>query len=242
MPSSQTTCWPSSMYLSQLLTDAAHRKQRRPQRDASAQREKRQKRAEDAGRAGRSLSAVPGQRTTECLLRWMGTARWTYNHCLEAHRDHGVALNKKQLRAKCINQAAFVPGDNLADSVWALETHYDIHDEAMNDLIKAVEAQCTKIKKKKWTGKQAKFTMAFLPSDKIRKALPSCPNTTTTPKRVFWPGSNTSSARASCLANSTTTPGSSVCGWAIFTCACPWLCRRWPKASRNNQVTTASSR
>ncbi len=64
MPSSQTICWPLSMYLLQLLTDAAHRKRRRFQRDASALREKRQKRAEDTGRAGRSLSAVPRQGTT----------------------------------------------------------------------------------------------------------------------------------------------------------------------------------
>ena len=80
------------------------------------------------------MKVYPTPEQKKTLLRWFGTARWTYNACLEAIEKEGTKKRKKELRAKCLNAAAFADKPDLR---WVLETPYDVRDEAMNDLLKA---------------------------------------------------------------------------------------------------------
>jgi hypothetical protein len=65
------------------------------------------------------------------LRRWIGTAWWTFNQCLVAIEKEGTKRSKKALRAQCATNF------NNTKHKWVLETPYDIHDKAMNDLLKS---------------------------------------------------------------------------------------------------------
>jgi putative transposase len=80
----------------------------------------------------RKVWLFPSKEEKETLKKWIGTARWTYNHCLDAIQNDKVAIRKKDLRDRCLNKKNFSEKNK-----WVLETPYDIRDEAMNDLIKA---------------------------------------------------------------------------------------------------------
>ena len=54
--------------------------------------------------------------------------------------------NKKDLRAKCLNEVNFKD----TDLKWVLETPYDIRDESMIDLLKAYKSNFAKEKKGKF--------------------------------------------------------------------------------------------
>lgn len=57
------------------------------------------------------------------LKQWFGTARWTYNCCLDAVKRRGVKLSKKALHATCLNRDTF---EGKEDLKWVLNTPYDV--------------------------------------------------------------------------------------------------------------------
>lgn len=73
--------------------------------------------------------------------KWLGTSRWTYNKCIEA-KNRKMKLTKKNLRDYTINSKNF----KNTQLKWVLETPYDIRDEAMNDLLKALVSDNAKRK------------------------------------------------------------------------------------------------
>lgn len=77
------------------------------------------------------LQPTPNQKLI--LNKWFGTCRWTYNKCINEVKV-GIK-DKKTLRSRWLNT------DVLVDFPWVLETPYDVRDEAMNDLLKAVSYQ-----------------------------------------------------------------------------------------------------
>ena len=95
--------------------------------------------------------------------RWFGTARWTYNRCLdEVKRKGPSALNVKYLRSKFVSKSAL----KGTDFEWALETPREIRDQAMKDLIKAYDSSTAL-----HAGTKKKFELKFkskkAPSDSI---------------------------------------------------------------------------
>lgn len=75
----------------------------------------------------------PTKEQQETLKQWMGTARWTYNQCVAALKARTVKGQKKALRAWTMNE------ETLGKDHWALKTPYDIRDEGMNDVLKALK-------------------------------------------------------------------------------------------------------
>ena len=92
------------------------------------------------------LYPTPEQDTV--LKQWFGTARWTYNRCLDEGKRRGIKRQLTQqrsaLRAACLNRDAF---EGKEDLKWVLDTPYDVRDEAMNDLLKAYQTNFAKLGK-----------------------------------------------------------------------------------------------
>jgi putative transposase len=84
------------------------------------------------GKAKR-IRVYPTTEEQEKLKRWIGTARWTYNECLKAIQNEGVARSKKALRARALNEGTIV----ALNKPWLHDTPYDVRDAAMDDLLKA---------------------------------------------------------------------------------------------------------
>ena len=82
------------------------------------------------------IRVFPTREQTKVLLNWLGTVRWTYNRCVQASRDKTCKVNNKELRAAWLNEEAL----KAKQLEWALETPYDVRDEAMRDVVKAVAA------------------------------------------------------------------------------------------------------
>lgn len=78
------------------------------------------------------IRLFPNKKQKQTLNQWFGTARWTYNRVVDSIRN-GCARNKKELRAKCVNNDLW-KDDKFK---WVTKTPYDIRDEAMNDVLKA---------------------------------------------------------------------------------------------------------
>ena len=83
------------------------------------------------------------------LNRWLATARWTYNQCVQTIREKTAKANKKDLRALLLNTIVH-EGKSTA---WVLDTPYDVRDEAMSDLLKAIKTN--------FAAKRVKFFMKF---------------------------------------------------------------------------------
>lgn len=115
-----------------------------------------------AGKASK-IRVYPTKEQAQTLRRWFGTARWTYNQCLNGVEREGVPKNKKELRAKFLNAEAFEGKEELK---WVLETPYDIRDQAMNDLLKAYKSAAA-LKK---GGHVTRYTMKF----RSKKAPTDC--------------------------------------------------------------------
>lgn len=84
----------------------------------------------------RKIRVYPTKEEKETLLRWIGTARWTYNECLRLVESERVPRKKKDLRARVLNNDAV----DAMNKPWLRGTPYDMRDEAMNDLLKAYKA------------------------------------------------------------------------------------------------------
>src|SRR4051812_27082360 len=80
----------------------------------------------------------------------MRTTWWTYNRYLFMTEKESMKRCKKDLCACCLNAENFTCDLKLK---WVLETPYDIHDKAMNDLLKAYDSN--------FTTKRSQFNMKF---------------------------------------------------------------------------------
>lgn len=78
------------------------------------------------------LYPTPSQRKK--MMGWVGTTRWTYNQCVKTLRDRACKGLKKELRARHLNK------DALGETPWVMDTPYDVRDEGMNDVLKAIKA------------------------------------------------------------------------------------------------------
>ena len=86
--------------------------------------------------AGKALKIrlYPNSEEKQKLLKWIGTARWTYNQSLAAINSDIKNKNKKYLRANYItNRSEKFKDPNFK---WVLDTPYYIRDAAMLDLLK----------------------------------------------------------------------------------------------------------
>lgn len=81
----------------------------------------------------RKIKLFPNTSQKKILNKWFGTARWTYNQCVNALKNKTAYKSKKDLRNKFINSKVFTK-----DNKWVTETPYDVRDEVMIDLLKAV--------------------------------------------------------------------------------------------------------
>ncbi|KAK9356937.1 putative transposase DNA-binding domain-containing protein [Lipomyces doorenjongii] len=84
----------------------------------------------------------------EILVKWMGAARWTFNACLRAVKDHNdewSSISKEELRARAINKEAIAS----LQKPWLEETPYDIRDAAMDDLLKEFASGVARYKEDK---------------------------------------------------------------------------------------------
>ncbi|MGA1698979.1 MAG: RNA-guided endonuclease InsQ/TnpB family protein [Ilumatobacteraceae bacterium] len=79
------------------------------------------------------IRLYPNQEQQQKIKQWIGTARWTYNRCVELVRKTPNA-SKKVLREHTINKGALQHA-----FAWALDTPYDVRDEAMADVLKAIK-------------------------------------------------------------------------------------------------------
>ena len=79
------------------------------------------------------------------LLKWIGTARWTYNQSLAAINSDIKNKIKKYLRANYItNRSEKFKDPNFK---WVLDTPYCIRDAAMLDLLKNYKSNVATKKK-----------------------------------------------------------------------------------------------
>ena len=81
----------------------------------------------------KKIRIYPTKEEKNKLRKWMGTARWTYNQCLNKINKKESKITKKDLRSLCLNRDSELFKDNL----WLKDIPYDVRDEGMIDLIKA---------------------------------------------------------------------------------------------------------
>src|SRR5947199_6070782 len=96
--------------------------------------------------AGKALKIrlCPNSEEKQKLLKWIGTARWTYNQSLAAINSDIKNKNKKYLRANYITGSEKFKDPNLK---WVLDTPYCIRDAAMLDLLKNYKSNVAAKKK-----------------------------------------------------------------------------------------------
>jgi len=116
-----------------------------------------------AGRS-RKVRVYPTREQRRTLLKWFGTARWTYNRCLEAVEKDKKKPNKKTLRATCVNRGVrdvtnkaelFVSDPTLLP--WVEKTPFEVCDAAMADFLTARSINMDLVKQ----GKRDKFEMKY---------------------------------------------------------------------------------
>jgi putative transposase len=119
-----------------VITDNAQRLTREKE-ESKPKRKKRKKTVKNPDKAPAAKAfktrVYPTNEQKQILKKWMEAANWTYNNCVEA-------INKKTVKANAADlRAAFLNEEGLKEEfAWALETPYDIRDEAMRDVLKAV--------------------------------------------------------------------------------------------------------
>lgn len=105
----------------------------------------------------RKIRLYPNEDQRKVLSKWFGTARWTYNQCVQScTRDERRAdPTKSNLRSLHVNK----PKQNKPNLIpdWVFETPYDVRDAAMIDFITAFNIQ----KKLVQNGKKPAFEMHF---------------------------------------------------------------------------------
>ena len=135
------------------------------------------------------IRLYPNQEQRKTLIEWFGTARWTYNYCLDyLHqlREEGEAMpDVKDIRHACIQVSNF-KGTKLD---WVTRTPSHVRDDALSDLWKAYKScfakgnqftikhrtkknkqQSIVIRHVQWGRKSGKF--AFLPTIRTSETIP----------------------------------------------------------------------
>ncbi|KAK9364820.1 hypothetical protein V1509DRAFT_613134 [Lipomyces kononenkoae] len=113
--------------------------------DKNEREEKRRKTDKEQAGKVRRFRVYPTTDQKAILRSWFGTARWTYNRCLDAVEKKEVAKTKKDLRAAFLNKDAI----DRMEKPWVLETPYDIRNAAMDDLLKAYDSGQARYQKDK---------------------------------------------------------------------------------------------
>src|SRR5436305_15014014 len=91
------------------------------------------------------IRLYPNSEEKQKLLKWIGTARWTYNQCLAAINSDIKNKKKKYLHANYITKSEKFEDPNFK---WVLDTPYYIRDAAMLDLLKNYKSNVAAKKKK----------------------------------------------------------------------------------------------
>ena len=130
----------------------------------------------------RKIKLNPSRAWKERLRRWMGTARWTYNRCLDYYKKGNCRMNKTDFRSKVvggwnhgdpkkrsgkrkkkrgINRGNWsIPkktSKRECKTSWVLDTPFEIRDAAMVDLYNGV---VTNLKKREKNPRHS-FQMSF---------------------------------------------------------------------------------
>jgi len=95
----------------------------------------------------KKVRVYPTPKQKETLSGWFGCARWTYNECVKLIKSKKVKVNKGELRKACINK------DAIKGKEWVAATPYDIRDEAMTDVLKAIQSN--------FAAKRERFDLKF---------------------------------------------------------------------------------
>lgn len=111
----------------------------------------------------KKIRIYPTEKQTKVLNQWFGSARKTYNACIEAIEDKGMEKKKKILRHYCVNADAPFVGQNQ----WLLDTPHAIRDEAVSDVLKAYNTAFELLKRKKITHFKMKYRELKAPSQSI---------------------------------------------------------------------------
>ena len=92
----------------------------------------------------RRIRLFPTTEQRKKLVAWFGTARWTYNKCLELVKADRTKLKKGDLRTAIVNNANYE-----TTNTWVCDTPYDVRDGAMIDLVNAYASNFAKKRKGK---------------------------------------------------------------------------------------------
>lgn len=95
----------------------------------------------------------PTKEQMQLLRKAFGVTTWTYNACLDAIKKKII----KQTIKDCRDYALNAKSTFLQDKPWVTQVPYDIRDEAAQDLLRAMKANDTKIKKDDVYAMKAKF-------------------------------------------------------------------------------------
>jgi putative transposase len=99
------------------------------------------------------IRVYPNAAQKVLLNCWFGTARWTYNQCLQKIKEDRTNLKKGTLRALVVHNACH----EEKETKWVLGTPYMIRDGAMSDLVNAYTSNFAKKKK----DASHRFTLKF---------------------------------------------------------------------------------
>jgi len=122
----------------QLMHNAAKKDEEEKEKSKNKKKRPKKKRKKpEAGKAKKiKLRLTANQKDT--LKQWMGTARWTYNQCLNEIKTKNLSINadtKKLLRER------FIYNDNYkTTNQWVLNTPQYIRDQALSDLMGAFKS------------------------------------------------------------------------------------------------------
>jgi putative transposase len=130
----------------------------------------------------KKVRVYPNKEQRETLIKWYGTARWTYNTLLEAYNKKQVELNMKSMRAYCINSDCHLITEDTDKYKWILDTPYEVRDGAMLDLIQALKTNFAKHRK----DKKFKFQLKFR-SKKCRSQTINILNKSYKSRGIFYP-------------------------------------------------------
>lgn len=109
------------------------------------------------------IRLYPTAKQRAILNEWFGTARWTYNQCIDAVENKKVKLNKEELRKYCVYQVA----PNVIAHPWVCNTPQAIRNEALCDALKAYKTAFALKKKQKQKHFAMKFRSLKAPSQSI---------------------------------------------------------------------------
>lgn len=89
----------------------------------------------------RKIRVYPTVEQKATLAQWFGTARWTYNQCLDTIKKDREMKTRKALRQAVVNNECH------STTPWALKTPYEVRDAAMVELLDAYASNFAKKRK-----------------------------------------------------------------------------------------------